>query len=801
MRYPKARVIHGLILISVFLLIIGACVAPPQDQPLIYPTPTTSLKFAPPGGQNMLRIDDGPVSGLYPEPGDLFGEARSPGSRGSFEEPDNEFVSNPRAALEFNLNYVAIYADEIDPNWMVHTTEGSDVNFASKEQSYEGELSLTFTPGEEESTLYFAIKENAERKYNRDEVFGLSFWLYSGDLGVATDEVAVTVLGSNAYSYWVAGDNSVKSPYVPVFSETRLYYLGVNRAIPPQSWVKVELWMDDRIYDPDYLYVTGFYVKTSDTLQHTISIDDIQLILIDYESPKEEEGDQTGEEAGGIETGNLQPVWTVTVDALRDVHPISPYIYGVSVADVDVLESLRPTVNSWGGNPSTRFNWEIGHAWNAGRDYFFKNGNYGITSGSASDGFIEAALGFGLDVRLAVPTLGWVAKNDDLNTCSFPLPNGECDDVPLAKCETPTKIADPTLANVPSDTESIRRWMEHLFIDQGYDLRFVAMDNEPELWGYTHYDVHPECTTYQEILEKYLAYATVVREVAPEAELMGPVTCCWYFYWNSAAGFLDKLANGNEHFLPWFLTKVREHDEQKGIKTIDILDIHYYQEGVYHQEVDEATAAHRLRSTRSLWDRNYADESWINEPIYLIPRMKEMTDEYYPGLKLGITEWNWGADLHINGALAIADVLGIFGREDLYFASYWTHPPIDFPGFFAFRMYTNYDGLGSRFGDTSVWAETTNADVLSSFAALDSSTGKLHLMLINKQPDQDLTTQVYLKGFSAGRSAERYQYSEARPNNITKSTLNIPSENFEMTLPAYSITLLVIDPAPRASLP
>ena len=33
------------------------------------------------------------------------------------------------------------------------------------------------------------------------------------------------------------------------------------------------------------------------------------------------------------------------------------------------------------------------------------------------------------------------------------------------------------------------------------------MDNEPELWGDTHYDVHPTCPTYEEILDKYLTYA------------------------------------------------------------------------------------------------------------------------------------------------------------------------------------------------------------------------------------------------------------------------------------------------------
>ena len=33
------------------------------------------------------------------------------------------------------------------------------------------------------------------------------------------------------------------------------------------------------------------------------------------------------------------------------------------------------------------------------------------------------------------------------------------------------------------------------------------MDNEPELWGHTHYDVHPACPTYEEILDRYLTYA------------------------------------------------------------------------------------------------------------------------------------------------------------------------------------------------------------------------------------------------------------------------------------------------------
>ena len=69
--------------------------------------------------------------------------------------------------------------------------------------------------------------------------------------------------------------------------------------------------------------------------------------------------------------------------------------------------------------------------------------------------------------------------------------------------------------NVVSDVASIVEWMNHLK-DQDLLPRFIAMDNEPELWGYTHYDVHPDCTTFEEVLDKYLAYASAIREVAPK---------------------------------------------------------------------------------------------------------------------------------------------------------------------------------------------------------------------------------------------------------------------------------------------
>ena len=67
----------------------------------------------------------------------------------------------------------------------------------------------------------------------------------------------------------------------------------------------------------------------------------------------------------------------------------------------------------------------------------------------------------------------------------------------------------------------VQAWVQRL-VGQGLGPQFIAMDNEPDLWGSTHYDVHPDCPTYEEILDKYLTYATAVRAVPPTQAAWAP---------------------------------------------------------------------------------------------------------------------------------------------------------------------------------------------------------------------------------------------------------------------------------------
>lgn len=487
-------------------------------------------------------------------------------------------------------------------------------------------------------------------------------------------------------------------------------------------------------------------------------------------------------------TAETPPAMPIRIDVSRELGPISPLIRGMSGADASYFSDAGITLNSWGGNPATRYNYRIGHAWNTGADWNYRNVNY-RQAGDSARRFLLGGSEKGVATRLAVPTLGWVAKDSANTTCSFPTEDGSCTDGGGATCNDPGPVADPRAANVRNTSKMVQEWIADL-VAAGIDIPFIAMDNEPELWGHTHYDVHPQCTTYEEILRIYLEYATAIDEVSPESQLLGPVTCCWYSFWRTAPG----PTNGPyRDFLPWFLEQVRRHDEQHGARTLDVLDVHYYpQSQVYNDKADSETAARRLRSTRSLYDRQYVDESWIDERIFLIPRLLQTIEETYPGTALAISEWNFGADQSMNGALAIADVLGIYGREGVYLAAYWRRPEKGTPGYFAFKMHGNYDDHGGAFDGMAVSAESPDVDRMGSFATVEPRTGELKVLLLNKQPDDELKVQLDFGDFKPARDARLHRYSMDDPSAIMAEDIVLDDAAPVLSLPPYSINLLVL---------
>ncbi len=181
----------------------------------------------------------------------------------------------------------------------------------------------------------------------------------------------------------------------------------------------------------------------------------------------------------------------------------------------------------------------------------------------------------------------------------------------------------------------------------------------------------------------------------------------------------------------------------------------------------------------------------------LIPRMKQWVATNYPGTMIGITEYNWGAEDYPNGGTTQADVLGIFGREGLDLATRWTAPDTNTPVYDAFKMFRNYDGNKSAFGDINVRATAPNPDNLSAFASVRSSDGKLTLLVINKDLQNYTPATFSLTNLPASGTVQAWQLNS---NNVIVHLSDKTFTNgvLSQTLPPQSITLFVL-PATTAS--
>ncbi len=533
-------------------------------------------------------------------------------------------------------------------------------------------------------------------------------------------------------------------------------------------------------------------------------------------------------------TSATGPGPSLQVDATAAQHPINPYIYGMNYYGMDaaseaLAQELRLPVLRWGGDATTRYNWKL-DVTNSAADWYFTttpNNNTGYPDVSEFNSYVEQDRRTQTKTMTTMPTIGWTTKART-TLCGFSVAKyGAQREVNpwVPDCGNGVKPDgsnitgnDPTDTSVAIDPTFAGDWVRYLVGRYGSaangGVAIYSLDNEPMLWWGTHRDVHPNPTTYDEMRDRTYGYAAAIKEADPTAEVSGPAVYGWpaYFYstldwvtgWNTPPDWrydgnpIDRNAHGSVPFLEWYLQQMQAYEQAHGVRILDYLDVHGYvqPDGLAFQPAGDASnQARRLRSTRSLWDPTYRDEGSINDYVRLAPRMHEWVNNNYPGTKLAITEYNWGAPEDINGALAQADILGIFGREGVDLATLWGPPQSAQPAAFAYRMCRNYDGAGNGFGETSVSAASADQGQLAIYAALRAADGALTLMVINKTYVH-LTSTVTLAGFVPTGAAKVYRYSPTNLGTIVaEPDQAVEAAGFSATFPAMSLTLLVIRPA------
>ncbi len=520
----------------------------------------------------------------------------------------------------------------------------------------------------------------------------------------------------------------------------------------------------------------------------------------------------------------------VAIDALSNRHTISSYVYGGAYPqDGPTITDSGLSVVRWGGNSTSRYNWKL-FTYNAANDYYFEDFNYSEIGDADSTKFISDVKNAGSHPLMTMVMLPWVAQSAENGSnghwsfsaakygaqCSVDPYNTDAGDGLKTDCAT-ALTANANDANVPlldlpgtnDPPGSVYRnqWAAALASAFGTGPHFYNMDNEIDIWGSTQRDVHPNPTAYNEMRDTFVTEARNLKGWDPKAMRFGPVSCCWWFYWNGANGS-DKSAHAGVDLLPWWLNEVYWEDKEAGVRSVDVFDVHAYPDGPDTSSWTQAQKqALAVRIYRDYWDPTYVSESgsinqnWAtfiqpNKTIpFRIPRIRATANMIYPGTPVSFTEWSaaFAGESDFSTALGDADAYGILGRERVYLSSRWTAPSPTNPNYLALKLFTNYDGLHHGFATTSV-SDTNNGDpdLFSSYAALNSSGTSLTVLVLNKDPANSVQAQFTTNGFTP-QNVTSYTLASTNPTQIVASATSAWSPT--VTFAPYTATLLVVSGA------
>ena len=535
----------------------------------------------------------------------------------------------------------------------------------------------------------------------------------------------------------------------------------------------------------------------------------------------------------------------LSVDAANRTRAIDPDIYGMNDYTLAVLVA-RDTdlpVERWGGDNTSRYNYLLDTT-NTGADWFFENtpgSSTGYPDTSQFNAQVAQDLTTGTKTFATVPLIGWTATRKA--ACSYSVAkygaqketdphHPDCGNGVLPNGKKLT--GDPAMTSTAIDPSFVAGWVKYLVGKFGNaasgGVAIYDLDNEPEWWDSTHRDIHPAPFTYDELTNASQTYAKAVKDNDATAKVSGPVISFWmdYFYskkdvetgWDTAPCFcangnpVDRLAHGDVPFIEYYLRHFKKYEDANGVRLLDYLDLHtYFAADDLGLSVAGDTAAQeaRLNSTRVFWDPAYTDRAYTDPdnrtksakpfPPQVIPLAHSWIAKDYPGTKVAITEYNWGGLEHINGAVAQADILGIFGREGLDLATLWgpPDPKTQVPGLMAFKIYRNYDGDHSKFGDMELASTSADQSQLSVYGALRTSDGRITVVVLNKTYS-DLSATLSLANLTPRGKAKAFRYSNAnlsaivrlRRVKITRPAKGSTTSFLRAQFPAQSITLFVV---------
>jgi hypothetical protein len=269
--------------------------------------------------------------------------------------------------------------------------------------------------------------------------------------------------------------------------------------------------------------------------------------------------------------------------------------------DATTAQNANITVARWGGDATSRYNYQNANS-NSASDYYFQNGgSYAMlttnpnstTSEANFNDFLAETTVLGIKSIGTAPVQGYVS-NSSTSGCSFPkstypnqqsyngsncgngvYPQGTNGCTTAGGCSFPgtsttwqtTSLQQPPPTAPTPASNATTAWAQGTWTGSwvnclistgtnctnaaGHDASIWDLDNEPAWWDAVHRDVHPNPSTYDEVTNGGIGTALAIKTLDTNALTAGPVIDYWWNYFYSKKDIENGWATGSPCYQPW----------------------------------------------------------------------------------------------------------------------------------------------------------------------------------------------------------------------------------------------------------
>lgn len=505
-----------------------------------------------------------------------------------------------------------------------------------------------------------------------------------------------------------------------------------------------------------------------------------------------------------IDTGDI----SVTINTSKGHKAISPYIYGINAESslsglsVNAVKQSDPRLSS--------YNWETNYSNNANPNNSENNiafintypQNKWKNPALHTENLVTKAKRYGIASRyVTLQMMGFVAA-DSLGAVDSSDAESRWNKVVFNKNDS--LLSEPDLND---NTVYMDEYVGFLANKYGYavdgGINGYFLDYEPENWAEIYPTAVKEKVTAEELVSRSAELAAVVKRIDPTALVYGPSIDGIEAFTNlKNPTDWEQYSNEYSWFIDYYLMNMKNASDASGTRLLDVLDIHYHTEatnGILQpiiNSTDNFSNNTRLQAPRILWDSTYTENSEIaykqTQHIPLLPTLEASINMYYPGTKISFSEYNFGGGDNISGGIATADALGIFASYGVHMACLKPNSEnIDYMKS-AINIYTNYDGIGSTFGNKIVSSDN-GGDIMSSvYSAVEGDNdASLKTVIINKNQFRTKNADIEINSNTVFESAEVYSFSKDNPE-IVLSEEQLSVENNRITFEMEPLTVYML---------